>query len=202
MCNFPDCKRDSLPYKQKNNSNRHKKSHEQKRRFKCTVLECNNSFTREDKLRDHIRAGHDYETIFACPQRDCQALLTKDLMCMHTYNIDWPGNDLTQRLRQCPLLKCSFYVRYVRFSNSSGRLDTLRQQLLDNHDIKGRKRFASLLADRRYHHESADKLCPICPDFSSFKSHEEFRIHFLVDHCSYPNMPTELQLRVAAARRS
>lgn len=195
-CDFSGCKRGSFPYKHKGDLNRHKKkSHKCERHFRCAALECNYSFTREDKLRDHIRAGHDDETLFACLEQDCQALLTRDLLIVHKGTRLSRGSDTMSTVRQCPLPKCSFRVRFGRFARVFPALDALQQHLLDCHDVKGRKRLAPLLEERGYHYESANVVCSVCPEFSDFETHEDFRVHFLLNHCLHPNMPTEGQLR-------
>lgn len=168
VCDHTKC---SKTFKRRGDLVRHQKLHAGLRGFPCTAQECGFSFTRNDKLHDHIRAGHDCESLFACPRRNCSALLTRDVLPMHG------GRYLLLRwFRQCPLPRCGFRVR-------TSDLDNLQQHLLDSHDAKGRGRFASLLLDRGYDHASAGIVCPVCFDPKLITTHKDFEEHLVDNHC-------------------
>lgn len=179
VCDHPRC--GSKLFKRKGDLNRHRKLHEQKRNFPCMAQECKFSFTRNDKLMDHIRAGHEVEDIFACTDPRCSMFLTRDLLPLHRHAGNHTSTEYgsLNRYRQCPLPRCNF-----RFPSSD--LDSLRGHLLKDHDPKGRKMYAPLLASRGYDHESAKVVCPICTEGTIFDKHKEFGFHFLEMHC--PNL--------------
>src|SRR5690242_20748761 len=79
-CDHTKCSKTS---KRRGDLVRHQNLHAGLKGFPCTAQECGFSFTRNDKLHDHVRAGHDCETLFACPRRNCPALLTRDILSMH-----------------------------------------------------------------------------------------------------------------------
>ena len=178
VCDHPRC--GPKVFKRKGDLTRHKKLHEQKRNFPCMAQECKFSFTRNDKLMDHIRAGHDAEELLACTGLHCSMLLTRDVLPLHHCgNIQTSANyDSLSRYRQCPLPRCNFRARI-----SSSGLDSLRDHLLKDHDPKGRRMYAPLLASRGYDHESANIVCPICTEGTAFSEHKEFAFHFLEMHC-------------------
>ena len=181
VCDIQECKKG---FKSKGNLVRHQKSHAGTRQFRCPALQCEYTFTRKDKCMDHIWAGHDDDTVFNCPKPDCHVSLTRDMLYMHL------GSDFVgvHYYRQCPLPKCSFRT-------PTSTLNTLQQHLLEKHDTKGRKRFATTLANRGYDHESAKVLCPLCPEGTVFENHGDFRSHFIINHCPHPQMRSEEDLR-------
>lgn len=177
VCDHSTC---TKIFKRKGDLTRHKKLHEQKRNFRCMAQECEFSFTRNDKLMDHIRAGHEAEDLFACTHPRCSMLLTRDVLPLHWHvgyrkTIDYSS---LKRFRQCPLPRCNFRTR-----TSSSDLDSLQDHLLNDHDPKGRKMYASLLVSRGYDHESVNIVCPICTEGTAFNEHKEFGFHFLEMHC-------------------
>ena len=178
VCHHPRC--GSKVFKRKADLTRHNKLHERKRNFRCMAQECRFSFTRNDKLMDHIRAGLEAEDLFACHNPDCSILLTKDLLPLHHQVRHYASTnyDSLNRYQQCPLPRCNFRTR-----TSTSCLDRLRDHLLEDHNPKGRKMYASLLASRGYHHESANIVCPICTEGTAFSEHKEFAFHFLEMHC-------------------
>lgn len=82
--------------------------------------------------------------------------------------------------QQCPLPKRSFTIRLWR--NDAPGLDAFQEHLLKGRDIKGRKRFVSLLAQRGYHYETADVLGPICSEVRILKTHGNFNEHLIDGH--------------------
>lgn len=176
VCDHPTC--GSKVFKRRGDLARHKKLHEQKRKFLCKAQECRFSFTRNDKLMDHMRAGHDAEALFACSWMGCSMLLTKDILPLHGHHLY--KFRFLNKYRQCPFPKCNFRTR-----TSSSAMDRLRDHLLKDHDPKGRKMYAPLLASRGYDHESANIVCPICTEGTAFDEHKEFGLHFLEKHCPH-----------------
>ncbi|OCL08370.1 hypothetical protein AOQ84DRAFT_388903 [Glonium stellatum] len=54
--------------------------------FKCSAINCKRQFPRADKLKDHVRAKHDDDTVFACPVQDCLLAtlpMNRPEMCDH-----------------------------------------------------------------------------------------------------------------------
>ena len=175
VCDHPSC--GSKVFKHKGDLTRHKKLHEQKRNFPCMARECSFTFTRNDKMMDHIRAGHEAEDLFACP--GCSMLLTRDILPLHRHQFRF-----LNKYRQCPFPKCNFRTR-----TSSSAMDSLRDHLLKDHGPKVRKTYASLLASRGYDHESANIVCPVCTEGTAFDEHKKFGLHFLEMHC--PNLSAD-----------
>jgi hypothetical protein len=42
--------------------------------FHCIAINCKKQFYRADKLKDHIRKGHDEDTFYACPVQGCDLI--------------------------------------------------------------------------------------------------------------------------------
>lgn len=180
FCDHPDCRK---AFKRKGDLTRHQKLHRGERSFTCTAQECRYSFTRKDKLVDHMRRGHDVDTLFTCPMVGCNIALTRDILNLHCLAdyIKMGG------YRQCPLPKCNFRTRV-------SALDALQRHSIERHDLKGRQRFAIILADHGYDYEFADVVCPVCPEGTVFGTHGEFQDHFLIHHCQHPSRLPEYEL--------
>ncbi|KAH7073039.1 hypothetical protein BKA63DRAFT_492364 [Paraphoma chrysanthemicola] len=173
-CDFDGCS--SRPFKRRGDLARHKKKHAYGRRS-CPAEECvrvgSRGFTRIDKLRDHMLAGHDDETTFECIQ--CPLRLPRDLMGVHVHG--WYGFD---GYRTCPLPRCSFKVN-VRWDTET-QLDKLAFHLQEKHEPKQRNDFANLLRQRGYDAQTCDVVCPLCPGIDFSLKHEDFQRHFMRMH--------------------
>ena len=180
-CDIDGCS--SRPFKRRVDLNRHKKTHESVREYECSALGCNRvgakGFQREDKLIDHMLAGHDDETIFTCPR--CSLNLSMDLITIHR---PWSPSkcDKIARYRTCSMPRCSFKV-YFRKSEA---MDGLISHLLEKHDLKQRNHFANLLRQRGYDAQTGGIPCPICPAIGCFLTHKDFYEHFMQVHFHGP----------------
>lgn len=45
--------------------------HQPKKELPCPAVNCKKTFYRSDKLKDHLRKGHDKDTYFSCPVQGC-----------------------------------------------------------------------------------------------------------------------------------
>jgi hypothetical protein len=123
-CDFKGCK--ARPFKRVAELNRHKSVHDpNKHSYPCLAIDCcrvgKKAFYRQDKLKAHILAGHDSETVFVCGVKiseteTCGMRTTRDLMAIHhswgPTGVFW---DLSlESIRTCPIPKCSFkaYATY------------------------------------------------------------------------------------------
>lgn len=141
VCEYLQC--GSKIFKRKGDLTRHQKLHNGKRKFQCTVRDCRFSFSKNNKLLDHIRAGHD-KRYLCLPETQLPGEFTSDILSLHVYQFG-----TLRPYRKLPIPKCSFCVR-------STTIDDIRQHLLEKHDVKGRKRSASFLHARGYDYKSAD----------------------------------------------
>ena len=55
-------------------------------------------FTWKDKLVDHMRAGHDVDTLFDCPKPDYGATFIRDVLPLHIQEFAY-----IQKHRRCPM---------------------------------------------------------------------------------------------------
>jgi hypothetical protein len=123
--------------------------------------------------------AHDDDTLFSCLQ--CNAQFTKDIFLMHTKEMD------IARLchyRQCPFPICGFRVRWKPLV--TGCLDSLKQHLLEKHNIKQRDLIAGQLKRIGYNATTCNIICPICPPPCQFVTHEDFYQHFMQNHFHGP----------------
>jgi hypothetical protein len=181
---------------------RHKINHHPHRQFSCPAVDCDrvgaNGFPRQDKLKDHMLAGHNDETTFTCPGKHrcpCTAgpggapiVLTRDLISIHA-SIHKVPRCLMEPVRPisgmndyraCPLPRCP-----KRFFLDKGdiNLDNLQLHLREKHERLGRDSYAGLLRNRGYDAVTTDIVCPVCDDRFAYPGHQPFYRHLLDDHC-------------------
>ena len=171
-CDFKGC--GAGPFKRYPDLERHQRNHSSKYRFECPAQGCRfigeKAFPRKDKLREHILAGHNDETVFNCPDRlECVASITQDCLPLHSQSFGG-----LQKFRKCPLPRCSFKLNAERQS-----MDLLQQHLADKHDTQGRAKYSESLTQRGYDHATLEIVCPVCSNASRFKYHTDFYDHFL-----------------------
>lgn len=169
VCPVSDCRKS---YKRQAELNRHALKHTNLQNFVCSALGCHKAFSRKDKLVDHTRAGHDADSLFSCPKRDCGIILTKATLPLHVGDFLY-----LQKHRKCPMPKCKFGLANVRVQS----LDLLQDHLRNEHEARGRKKFAYLLAEKGYTHDNVHVNCPVCPG-EKFEHHADFYRHFLSQH--------------------
>jgi hypothetical protein len=159
---------------------RHKKSHGSQKAHYCPALHCDRvekrGFARQDKLNDHMLAGHDEDTLFSCSH--CQDHFTRDVFLIHS------RRNRPVYFRTCPLPKCSFKAHT---GYDFQYLDILRNHLLEKHDLRHRLGFVDLLKQRGYDARTGDFICPVCPANLRFHSHEEFLDHSMQTHFHGPD---------------
>lgn len=191
-CPHLGCKAKS--FKRKSELNRHSRTHvsESSHRYSCPALDCSRTaakgFTRSDKLKDHMLAGHDEDALFVCPETNCSTALTRDLWAIHMLHStvkQWGENRdfLISRSRVCPMPRCSFRITPSWYlSQQHEKLDNLRTHLLEKHDFKGRSNYASTLAQKGFKSDACNFKCPLCPKHDGYAAHEEFAKHFCQTH--------------------
>ncbi|XPS79249.1 hypothetical protein M3J09_011235 [Ascochyta lentis] len=171
VCHVPRCRLKT--FKRRAELTRHELTHANKRHFPCLAQDCKYAFTRKDKRVDHMRAGHDKETLFVCPTPNCLAVLTQDTLPLHVQQLAY-----TQKHRSCPIPRCKLGL----IVGPQSSLDLLQDHLKNDHDARGRAKFVGLLLDRGYDHTSLQVICPVCPDNGGFDHHADFYRHFLIYH--------------------
>jgi uncharacterized C2H2 Zn-finger protein len=177
----------SKSFKRKAELTRHMLKHEGKTQFSCLVQGCprtgTRGFTRLDKLKDHMLAGHDEEEPFECPKPECALVFSRDLMALHASTCsNKPSMTACERIggfRVCPMPRCSFRV-YISFNRTDSALHALRDHLLEKHNSNGRFACSATLASKGFDWEDCDFHCPICGN--NFSAHREFVEHFVESH--------------------
>jgi hypothetical protein len=184
-CSFEGCR--AGPYKRIGDLKRHSRKHDLQRKLDCPAVGCNRigqkGFSRNDKLTDHILAGHDEDTPFSCDR--CGEELTRDLLAVHTGSL-WERRNFSSLYRTCPMLRCSFKVHTGHYYNMEGRLERLQHHLLKKHDTKERTHYHGLLRQKSYDAQTCEIACPICPAPCQFPTHDEFHGHFMQVHFHGP----------------
>ena len=162
---------------------RHIRQKHTKPRISCTAVGCNRigerGFAREDKLKDHILAGHDDNTTFHCPFSGCAEILTRDIMAFHLHRRGY--GDLWKSLsgaRTCPMPRCPFQINLR--GRKKQQMDDLIVHLHNKHDTDSRMRYNSTLRERGYDAASGYVMCPLCPPQAArFEKHTDFSKHAL-----------------------
>ncbi len=121
-CDFPGCS-SKRTFKRKYELQRHRKKHTPRETFECPAINCKyrgpKAFYRSDKLKAHVLAGHDPETLFACPVAGCfsaRTPLSRAMLAVHLRNHDrWSCEPYLgyftaladcDQFRTCPVGKC------------------------------------------------------------------------------------------------
>lgn len=190
-CEVEGCKAKS--FKRNTELQRHKLKHSGQR-YSCPAQGCKRhgvkGFYRSDKLNDHILAGHDDDTFFACPHcslskytselSGASQMLTRDVLSVHLrYNGSDPNLDYLNMYRVCPIPRCPFRI-HVAFSHGE-TLDPLQLHLL-KHDQKGRTNFRTKVLERGYDVITGDIICPMCKAKFPYPGHSNFRTHLGTIH--------------------
>ena len=186
-CATKGCK--AKPFKRRGDLQRHERKHRIDRQsYPCTAVGCNRigvrAFYRSDKLKDHMLAGHDDDTLFECPSATTESrkiVISRDLMAVHLAKRYFHVRHLhsLNEFRGCPIPKCSFRVNT---DNNALALDKLQNHLRAKHDAKGRANCSDLISARGYRATTVDVACPICGDLAEFQTHYEFYCHFMEVH--------------------
>ncbi|KAH8731496.1 hypothetical protein GQ44DRAFT_330941 [Phaeosphaeriaceae sp. PMI808] len=178
-CRFKGCK--SRSFTRRGDLIRHARKHDSSKLFSCPAENCNRTrskgFTRKDKLIDHLLAGHDDDTLLACPE--CQIVLTRDVMAVHLRSDAVFGT--LNGYRTCPMPSCSYKIHTTYYTHHNAALE-LKSHLLEKHDSKERFRCIDLLGRRGYEYQSCDAICPICLSPCQFPNQREFCEHFMQTH--------------------
>ncbi|KAF1845553.1 uncharacterized protein K460DRAFT_366419 [Cucurbitaria berberidis CBS 394.84] len=193
VCSVKGCI--SKPFKRQAELNRHMKKHEGKTDYPCLAVGCKRTgtqaFTRPDKLKAHVIAGHHDDDLFKCYKPDCSVELPRGVFALH-YS-DWnngPIGDVfysLREMRKCPIPKCTFWLIRTYWSQSEQYgLEDLQAHLLEKHDARGRANFAGLLRQAGYDSITAEVMCPICPTNNRFARHEDFYAHYFLQHFHGP----------------
>ena len=174
-------------FKRKAELRRHMLKHNGATKFSCLVQGCprtgTRGFTRLDKLKDHMLAGHDEEEPFECPDRRCTRVFSRDLMALHAFRgTQEPRTAVCgaiSRLRVCPMPRCSFRV-HLYYTGKDSAMNALREHLLEKHNPNGRSAYSATLASKGLDWENCDFQCPICRN--NFAAYREFVEHFVESH--------------------
>lgn len=186
-CEVEGC--DAGPYASKGTLDRHARKHFETARWFCPGQDCKMTFTRGDKLRDHMLDGHGHEDDFACPNIGCGEIFTRDLLVIHVdSNYIWPRTSPTNHVirtfdswRKCPMPRCK-YRQSSGPRRSEVNLSSLQKHHLEHHDMQGRRNFAGTLASRGFQFETCAFLCPLCSSNNMYATHAEVRDHIKKTH--------------------
>lgn len=194
-CNFPRCK---SSFKRISELNRHTKKHgKDKQIHTCPAVGCSRSgdraFSRGDKLREHVLAGHNADALFECDVRDCTCGMTmpKDMMAIHHLTRQSDSSlHILVNYRCCPFERCN--KRYNLYGRN-GLISTggaaqsdfghLQAHLFNDHTLESRSRLADVIGEHGYHHLTMKILCPVCAGRHLFQRYVDFYRHFLEEHC-------------------
>lgn len=180
VCDVEGCH--AGPYGRHAELQRHKQQKHMEPCFPCTAVGCSRigkrAFAREDKLKDHIVAGHSPDTTFRCPKA-CSKVLTRDLMVIHSpRNNAWTS---VEKIRACPMPKCPFRVNVL--GKKVHHMDDLIVHMQQNHDNNIRSKHKTIISKRGYDSATGYIMCPICsPQAPHFAKHEDFYQHVLQTH--------------------
>ncbi|ERF75109.1 hypothetical protein EPUS_07798 [Endocarpon pusillum Z07020] len=184
-CKFPGCV-SKKSFKRKYELERHMQKHSRQETFDCPAVNCKyrgpKAFYRPDKLKAHVLAGHDEQTLFACPVAGCfsaSRLLSRAFLSVHMRNHDLPVGKYRgylpalgslDRFRTCPVEKC-----LKKLSP-----DSLQGHVLQHTEAE-RAACRIKIAAAGLDHLSGCVICPIIscritlPDLPAFQDH-------LIDH--------------------
>lgn len=206
ICDFEGCK--SKPFKRGGDLNRHQLGHSSQSLWSCPAEDCsrtgNNGFTRLDKLKDHIIAGHKRETHFICPSegehcRVAGQTLPRDLIAVHiSSHVSYMDNRVmgilrkTTKFRDCPLLRCPFRIDVKR----EGTLDSLQRHFITEHSSRARVDNSILIGSRGYDAATGNVVCPICAYHFQYPGHLAFYRHLIDNHLDGLGLPEEAKINI------
>lgn len=205
-CNFPAC-RSKTTFNREHDLRRHMDKHVPRQTFDCPAVNCKyrgrKAFYRSDKLIAHLNAGHDEETLFACPVPGClsnSVLLSRAMLALHMRNHylprSYPGEKYRNALsicdenRTCPVETCSQKLvrnlpqaRLERIypSLARGRVLQKIQEHVLQHSEAERIASSTEIAALGFDPLNGYVICPLpscgmtLPDISAFRLH-------LIDH--------------------
>ncbi|KAH7401776.1 hypothetical protein DE146DRAFT_651558 [Phaeosphaeria sp. MPI-PUGE-AT-0046c] len=177
VCPESGCK--AQPFTRVGDLNRHSRRHDSVPGFNCPAVGCRRTgkqgFSREDKLTDHMLAGHEEDDLFLCTP--CGVTFVRAEYGVHARN----G---ISNYRTCPMPRCSFkvHVKPMYPHMVAEKMDMLRDHLLEKHDMQARSHFSNLLGQRGYDAQTGDIICPVCPPLCRFEKHADFENHFMQVH--------------------
>lgn len=181
-CPEKECEQKS--FKRKPELRRHALLHSKTRAYACPVIGCKRvgekGFTRVDKLKDHVLAGHDEDELIDCPNPKCCMSFPRDLTYLHTGYITFDNHSIPpniQHIRVCPMPRCNF-----KHDLRCSPLGALRTHLLEKHEHQGQAKYADMLAQWGFDAQSCNFRCPICPSGQSYAEQPDFVTHLLRTH--------------------
>ncbi|KAF2195017.1 hypothetical protein K469DRAFT_698584 [Zopfia rhizophila CBS 207.26] len=207
-CTFPGCP--SKSFNRHYELERHMRKHNPHATYECTAIGCNRignkGFYRGDKLKDHVLAGHDTDSIFTCPVPSCTfedgnpVALTKDLMIVHAESHQPYHRTVTENIgaqllaftriesqRCCPIPRCPYRLNARKHS-----LDEIQKHLVSKHDSAARSKFKELMAKSGYDALTGHVVCPICT--GGFPTHLEFYQHIIGLHLDMPQVAWDIKI--------
>ncbi|OCL08970.1 hypothetical protein AOQ84DRAFT_30485 [Glonium stellatum] len=122
-CDFPGC-RSKKTFKRNYELQRHRKKHDRAETFDCPAVNCkyrgSKAFYRPDKLKAHVDAAHDENTMFACPIAGClsaRTAVSRNILALHIRNHDhgackpywshFKALENCDKSRSCPVEGCT-----------------------------------------------------------------------------------------------
>lgn len=199
-CDQPDCKYKGT-FKRGADLLRHerlKHGHGETRMYPCPAEDCRrrlNGFTREDKLRDHIRAAHRGDSLFECLERGCErSQLTMSELQIHIKRhegLSVPSKALYHtRLVRCPIEGCLWSrftkERWSRYAQID--LDSIVKHLKLMHQSGELLGFAPSLRSCGIDANTLQPCCPICGFGFGYNTYSDKAEHLLAKH-SASNVP-------------
>jgi hypothetical protein len=169
------------------------KKHTRKETFDCPAVNCKyrgtKAFYRSDKLKAHVNAAHDEQTLFACPVAGClsaRAPLSGAILAVHIRNHDngscEPYWDYFKALedcggsRTCPIGSC--LKKLCR--------DSLQEHVLQHTEAE-RTAFRTEIAAAGLDHRNGYIICPVPSCQIRLPHLPAFRDHFIDHIASNPN---------------
>ncbi|KAI9728107.1 MAG: hypothetical protein M1834_007823 [Cirrosporium novae-zelandiae] len=153
ICKFPGCK--SKGFRRNGDRLRHQRKHDQTSKFGCTAVGCHlygsKIFYRWDKVKSHVIASHDSNTLFPCLVDGCQVEpMPSDLLIIHIENHDkllWGPRHQVQASNpdRCPFPDCKKASKHLK-----------------EHPESERFKCKEIIASAGYDSQSCRLICPIC----------------------------------------
>ncbi|KAF2112867.1 hypothetical protein BDV96DRAFT_601690 [Lophiotrema nucula] len=164
---------------------RHAKKHSNNTKHPCPVVNCNKTFYRDDKLREHINVAHYHDQIATCPITPCNIdSLPLVLLQLHIDEKHSQEADNFYRLGLRASAKNHCLVKTCRWV---GLRDTDAMQVhLRSHHVDERNEFSDEIVRAGFDVATCAVVCPICrrkcPSLQEFVDHLDHHLVKDVPH--------------------
>lgn len=171
-CKWPGC-RSKATFKRNYELQRHMKKHSREQTFDCPAVNCRyrgaKGFYRADKLKDHVNAAHDDETLFTCPVIGCLSALNslpRGLLSIHIRNhingackpywSYFAALELKSEIRACPVGKCQAKLEIYKLGGH-----------IHQHSEEDRVTHQATITSAGFNAINGHSICPVCEFQSS-----------------------------------